>query len=133
MIKDITTGNSHKDAKEFRHWFIGDIKKWCEDKGVPFAPEKYKLRNTEGIEFRLGDHKKGESRVGGWAGCSDSRAVSFLIRGDIIFKFRNAQDHSESFTHELKEEGEYIMWKEDVEHWWETREDSIILTVRWRE
>ena len=133
MIKDITTGNAHIDAREFRHWFIGDIKRWCEEKGAPFDPERYKLRNTKGIEFRLGDHKKGEEREGGWAGCSDSRAISILIRGDIVFKFRNPDDHSESFTHTLKEEGEYVIWKEDVEHWWGTNEDSIILTVRWRE
>ncbi|MBI4844076.1 MAG: hypothetical protein HY809_07130 [Nitrospirae bacterium] len=133
MISDITTGNSHIDAKEFRHWFIGDIRRWCAEKGEPFKPEKYKLRNTDNIEFRLGDHKKGEQRAGGWAVCSSSKAVSILIRGDITFKFRDPRDHSNSFTHRLASEGDYVMWKEDVEHWWETGEDSIILTVRWKD
>jgi len=131
MLSDITTGNAPVDARDFSNWFIGDIKKWSEENRTSFAPELFRLRDNSDIEFRWGVCKKDEERSGGWAHCSNCTAISILIRGHIIFKFRNPENSHEFARYELKSEGDYIIWKEDIEHWWKTKEDSTILTVRW--
>jgi hypothetical protein len=132
MLDDITTGNAPIDAQEFRYWFVGNIKKWCKEGKRVFDPKRFQLRNTSDIEFRWGDNKKGEKRIGGWASCTHNTAISILIRGNIIYKFRKPEEPAEIVQYELSSEGDYIMWKEDVEHSWETQEDSVILTVRWK-
>ncbi len=132
MLDDITVGNAPVDAQEFRHWFIGNFKKWCKEGKRVFDPKRFQLRNTGDIEFRWGDHKKGEKCIGGWASCTHDTAIRILIRGNIIFKFRKSEEPSKIVQYELNSEGDYIMWEEDVEHSREIQEDSVNLTVRWR-
>jgi hypothetical protein len=33
----------------------------------------------------------------------------------------------------LRNEGDYVIWREDMEHTWRMDEDSEILTLRWTE
>ncbi len=132
MFNDITMGNAPLDSREFHHWFIGDIKKWCTDSERPFERDRYRLRYTKDIEFKWGVLKKGEERPD-WAPCSNGTAFSILVKGHFIYKFRNAKNPSDLVQYELKSVGDYIMWKEDVEHHWETKEDSVLLTIRWKE
>jgi len=130
MLSDITTGNAKTDGNDFRFWFVGRIEKWCKVNDIPFDKERFGMRNTDDIEIKWGIYKKNEVRTV-WASCSDRTAMSILIRGDFIFIFREVQDHSRCREVRLKDEGDYVIWREDMEHTWRMDEDSVILTLRW--
>ncbi len=130
MLPDITTGNTKTDGQEFCFWIVGRVEKWCGENNIPFDKEKYGLRNTDDIEIKWGIYKKDEVR-NVWASSSDKTAMSILIKGDFIFIFREMQDHSKSREVRLKNEGDYVIWREDMEHTWRMDEDSVILTLRW--
>lgn len=130
MLSDITTGNTKTDGKDFRFWFAGKIEKWCKANDIPFDKERFGLRNTDDIEIKWGIYKKNEVRTV-WASCSDKTAMSILIKGDFIFIFREMQDHSRLREVRLKDEGDYVIWRENMEHTWRMDEDSVILTLRW--
>ena len=128
---NVTTGNAITDGKEFRYWFVGRIEKWCRESNVPFDKERFGLRSTDDIEMKWGIYKKGEARSD-WASSSDMTGMSILIRGDSIFTFREIHGQGDSKEVRLMKEGDYIIWREDVEHTWTMSEDSVFLTLRWR-
>lgn len=130
MLDDITTGNTKKDGKDFSFWFVGRIEQWCKENNIPFDAERYGLRNTEDIEIKWGIYKKGDVRDI-WASSSDKTAMSILIRGDFTFIFRKADNHEERREVRLVNEGDYAIWRENLEHTWRMDEDSEILTLRW--
>ncbi len=130
MLSDITTGNAKTDGKEFHFWFVGQIKKWCKEHKKPFDAERFGLRHTGNIEIKWGMYKRGDVRDI-WAVCSDKTAMSILVRGDFTFTFREVDDNSKLKEVRLKDEGDYVIWHEDVEHTWRMDEDSEILTLRW--
>jgi len=127
---DITYGNAIEDGKRFRFWFVGEIEKWCSEKGIVFAREEYGLRNTSNIEVKWGIYRKGEERDT-WAGSSERIGMSILLRGDCIFKFRDPQRGSMKEVR-LSEEGDYVIWRENIEHTWIMLDDSVFITIRWR-
>lgn len=130
MIDDITTGNAIADGSDFGYWFIGRFEQWCKEKGIPFDTDMFGLRNRSDIEIKWGIYKKGEVRSE-WAECSDRTAMSILVRGDFVFTFSDP-DHRERVRKvRLKEEGDYVIWREDVKHTWRMDKDSVILTMRW--
>ena len=130
MLSDITTGNAKTDGKDFRFWFVGRIEKWCREKNVPFDRDEFGLRNSGDLEIKWGMYRKDEVR-NIWASSSDRTAMSILIRGDFTFLFREVQDHNMCKEVRLKNEGDYVIWREDLEHTWTMNEDSVILTLRW--
>ncbi|MBI5055693.1 MAG: hypothetical protein HZB61_03645 [Nitrospirae bacterium] len=130
MLSDITTGNAKTDGKEFRFWFVGQVSQWCRDNNIPFDESRYGLRNTGDVEIKWGIYNKDDIRTV-WASCSDKIAMSILIRGDFTFHFREVNDHAKGKEVRLKNQGDYVIWREDVEHTWKMFEDSEILTLRW--
>jgi len=130
MLSDITSGNAKRDGREFGYWFAGQIESWCREKNIPFDAGKYGLRSTGDIEVKWGRYHKGDVRDR-WASCSDRTAMSILIRGDFTFTFRDPSDHLDCREIRLLSEGDYVIWREDVEHTWRMDEDSEIITVRW--
>ena len=128
---NVTTGYAITDGKEFRSWFVGRIEAWCRENNVPFDTERFGLRNTDNMEIKWGIYKKGEARSE-WASSSHMNGMSILIRGDSTFIFRemNAQDSTREVR--LMKEGDYVIWREDVEHTWKMLDDSVFLTVRWQ-
>lgn len=130
MLKDITAGNAKKDGAEFRFWFVGRIEEWCKANNMPFDAESFGLRNTGGIEIKWGAYRKDEVR-NVLAPRSDKTAMSILVRGDLTFEFREADDHAKCRVVRLRAQGDYVIWREDVEHTWRMDEDSEILTIRW--
>ena len=130
MIKNVTTGNTIQDGRDFGYWFVGRVEKWCEENKIPFDTEKFGLRNTNDIEIKWGIYREGEVRSE-CAGCSDRTAMSILIRGDLLFTFIDPEDREKSREVRLKAEGDYVIWKEDVLHTWRMDKDSVILTLRW--
>jgi hypothetical protein len=127
---DITTGNAKTDGSEFHFWFVGQIDKWCKKNNISFDEERFDLRNTGDIEIKWGIYKKGDVRDV-WATCSDKIAMSILIRGDFTFFFRDVDDEGNQREVRLLNEGDYVIWRENVEHTWEMDKDSEILTLRW--
>jgi len=130
MLSEITSGNAKTDGKPFRFWFVGRIDKWCRENNIPFEREKFGLRQTGDIEIKWGVYKKEDVRDA-WAACSDRIAMSILIRGDFTFCFREPDGHSDVREVRLRTAGDYVIWREDVEHTWKMFEDSEILTLRW--
>ncbi len=130
MLSDITFGNAKTDGKQFRYWFVGRIDTWCSDNNIPFEKEKFGLRLTSDIEIKWGVYKKKDVRDA-WAACSGKIAMSILIRGDFTFYFREPDSHGNVKEVRLVNEGDYVIWREDVEHTWKMFEDSEILTLRW--
>ncbi|MBI5409119.1 MAG: hypothetical protein HZA14_07120 [Nitrospirae bacterium] len=131
MLSDITSGNAKTDGKEFRFWFVGQIDQWCKENNIPFDKERFGLRHAEGIEVKWGIYKKDDVRTA-WASCSGKTAMSILIRGDFIFHFREPGHPDQTKEVRLKNEGDYVIWREDVEHTWTMFEASEILTLRWK-
>jgi hypothetical protein len=128
---NVTTGNAITDGKEFRYWFVGRIEKWCRENNVPFDKERFDLRSTDDIEMKWGIYKKGEARSD-WVSSSDMTGMSILIRGNSIITFREMNGQGDSKGVQLMKEGDYVIWREDVEHTWKMLEDSTFLTLRWR-
>lgn len=131
MLEKITTGNAKDDGREFRFWFVGEIETWCRQMGLPFDARRYGYRNRGDVEVKWGMYRRGDVRDA-WAVCSGSMAMSILIRGDFTFMFRDPA----SLRHRevrLCSEGDYVIWREDVEHTWRMDRDSEIITLRWPE
>jgi hypothetical protein len=131
VTSQITTGNAVLDGKDFNCWFVGRIDRWCRDNNIPFEPDKFGLRNTGNLEIKWGIYRKGEVRAD-WAPCSDKTAMSILVKGDLIFTFRDLKSVSKIKEIRLKTQGDYVIWQEDVQqHTWRMEKDSVILTLRW--
>jgi len=131
MLQDITTGNTITDGKEFRFWVVGGIERWCKDNNIPFDAAKFGLRNNSDIEIKWGIYDKGNERSV-WASCSNMTGMSILLRGDSTFYFRDIHNHENRKEVRLASEGDYVIWKENVEHTWKMDEDSVFLTIRWK-
>ncbi len=130
MSLHITKGNTKTDGRDFGFWFMGTIEKWCKEKKVPFDKDKFGLRNTDNMEIKWGMYKKDDVRDV-WAESSDKTGMSILIRGDFTFIFREKDNHESRVEVRLHNEGDYVIWREDMEHTWRMDEDSEILTLRW--
>ncbi len=130
MSLDITTGNTITDGKDFRFWIVGRIEEWCNDNDIPFDKEEFGLRNSKDIELKWGIYKKGDDRTE-WASCSNMIGMSIILQGDSMFYFRDKNNHEKLKEVRLKSEGDYVIWREDVEHTWKMNEDSVFITLRW--
>lgn len=131
MELEITGGNAIIDGSDFQQWFVGDIQKWCEGKQVAFNPLQVGLRNTPSIEIKWGTHSKGQQRPGGWAARSNKITLSLLLRGALRLWFRSSSQSASEREHRLIREGDYVIWSENVEHFWIAEQESIVLTMRW--
>jgi hypothetical protein len=91
------------------------------------------LHDTGQLEVKWGAHPARQLRPGGWAGCTEKSCLSLLVRGDFILKFRSPQESEKERHYRLAGEGDYLLWRENLEHTWQAQADSVILTVRWKE
>jgi cupin superfamily acireductone dioxygenase involved in methionine salvage len=132
MSLNITKGNAKTDGKDFGFWFMGTIENWCKEKKIPFDKEQFGQRNTDNIEIKWGMYKKNDVRDV-WADSTDKTGMSILIRGDFTFIFREKGNNENRVVVRLHNEGDYVIWREDMEHTWRMDEDSEILTLRWTE
>jgi hypothetical protein len=133
MFSHITTGNASSDGQQFDHWFVGDLLKWSEKREPGLQPVDYGFRNTRSLEIKWGVHARGETRPSGWSQISDKITLSLLVRGKFLLRFRRPENSTDEWEHTLQEEGDYAVWQEEIEHTWIAQEESVILTVRWRE
>ena len=58
--------------------------------------------------------------------------MSVLIRGNFTFIFREVDNHIKRREVRLRDEGDYVIWRENIEHTWKMDEDSEIITLRWQ-
>ena len=131
-LMQITLGNALVDGQPFNSWFVGDLKKWVVAKTSGRPASSFNLRQSQIVEMKWGEHRAGEERTG-WALCSDKRTISILVRGKFLLRFRSPTDREQIIDQWLEREGDYAIWGNDVEHTWLVEEDSVILTVRWRD
>jgi hypothetical protein len=126
----ITTGNAATQSSLFKSWFIGPLQKWSS--GTNDEAAQFGLRESGVVEMKWGVHSAGETRSD-WAPCSNQRTISLLVRGRFLLRFRSPKDQTRVIEQRLLCEGDYALWGTDVEHTWAVEEDSVIMTVRWRE
>lgn len=109
-MSEIYTGNGVSDGGERRGWIVGS-----------FLPEG--IRQQESVEIKYGVHRAGEVRED-WVTDETRTTICLLISGEFQLEFRDQ-------SIQLKEQGDYAMWNEDVDHKWHAVEDSVVLTIRW--
>jgi hypothetical protein len=127
-----TSGNAARDGAPFNSWFIGDLRKWTQGRTDADAAKPAGLRQSQVVEMKWGAHEAGAQRSD-WAPCASTVSMSLLVRGKFLLRFRSAAAREEIVERRLEREGDYVIWGTDVEHAWMVEEDSLILTVRWRE
>lgn len=130
MHGKITQGNAIQDGSLFDQWFIGDLKTWVNKRSLNFDKGQIGLRDTDKLEVKWGIYVKGDRRTD-WAHSTTKTAVSILVSGSFSFSFRSPDDPSRSSVVSLENEGDYVIWKEDVEHTWKASEDSVVITIKW--
>ena len=113
-LPPITVGNAHVDQD--RGWFIGQF----------MGPEQG-LRKRDDIEIKWGVHPAGDVRANGWSLNRTSTTISILIEGSFIALFRGPGWQQEVT---LKRKGDYVIFREGVEHSWHSEVDSLVLTIR---
>lgn len=113
-ISDITVGNASEDQDH--GWFIGQ-----------FVRQEHGLRKRHDIEIKWGVHPAGDIRANGWSLNRTSTTISILIEGSLVALFRG---HGWRQEVTLKRKGDYVIFREGVEHSWYSEVDSLVLTIR---
>jgi hypothetical protein len=80
-------------------------------------------RHSGDVEIKWGVHAKGETRER-WVVGERRSALLVLISG----RFR-VDLPGQSVV--LAEQGDYVVWRQGVDHSWQAEEESVVLTVRW--
>jgi hypothetical protein len=130
-VPGIASGNAFADGQEFGYWFVGDFRKWCQERSLAFEPARYDLRETTAVEVKWGIHQAGERRPGGWVPEFDRVTLSVLVRGAFTLTFRHPVAPRLVAEFRLTSEGDYAIWRPGIEHSWQANADSVVLTVRW--
>jgi len=110
----ITVGNASDDQD--RGWFIGH-----------FVGPEYGLRKRDDIEIKWGVHPAGDVRANGWSLNHTATTISILIEGSLVALFRGPGWRQEVT---LKRKGDYVIFREGVQHSWYSEVDSLVLTIR---
>ena len=105
-------GNATEDGAATRGWLIGH-----------FLDCSAGVRATEDVEIKWGVHPAGEKRAA-WTEEDQRTTVLILVSGNFVVKLSEG-------TAELTRQGDYVMWGPGIDHSWEAKEDSVVITVRW--
>jgi hypothetical protein len=135
MQPTVTTGNAAVDGAAFNGWFIGDLPGWLRTRAAPseeLVTAAAGLRATSALEVKWGIHPAGIPRPAGWAPASDDLTLSVLISGHFEVVFRAVDGGAERRVF-LRTVGDYVLSGTDSEHTWRAIEDSVVLSVRWRD
>jgi hypothetical protein len=128
---ELKAGNAPTDSSRSGGWLISNFEDWVSGLESEFDPRVYGLRNDGDVEIKWALHPKGETRPDAWAPCSKKTGVSILLSGQFVVFFRAPDDHTAIEKIELQNVGDYVIWRETLEHRWHAKEDSVVLTVRW--
>jgi quercetin dioxygenase-like cupin family protein len=112
----VRNGNFFKThANQYKDWIIG-----------PFVGDPD--FNSEHFEFKFQKGKKGEARPPKSAPDPNTKTLPILIYGEIRIAFHNGTDNVY-----LREEGDYVLFEPNEPHEFEFLEDTLIITLRWKE
>jgi len=130
----VTAGNAGDDGAPFNGWFVGDLTAWLRNRGEVSDDRiaSLGLRTSGVVEVKWGFHPAGMQRAGGWVASSGITTLSVLVSGSFEVRFRSASGETERVV-PLRRLGDYVLSGADYEHTWQAIEDSVILSVRWRE
>lgn len=112
----ISIGNA-ENFPDTRGWFVGS-----------FLTDSAGLRRTDKVEVKWSVHPAGDRRVD-VAEPSGTSTLTILISGRFEVTYPS-QTPERSL---LIKQGDYAVFGPDVPHTWQALEESVILTVRWRE
>lgn len=113
-LSNVVTGNAATDAQQYRGWFIGKFVTPTDDP-----------RSTSAVEVKWGLHPTGDRRSD-WAPPADTTTLSILVSGCFHVQFPDGEAV-------LTSQGDYALWLPGVSHSWWAEEDSVIVTVRWKD
>jgi uncharacterized cupin superfamily protein len=112
VIGDWHQGNAAEDGRDTRGWLIGH-----------FIDSSAGIRSTEDVEIKWGVHTAGEKRVS-WTRDDQRTTLVLLVEGNFLVTLTQGAAH-------LTRRGDYAVWGPGIDHSWEAKEDSVVITVRW--
>jgi len=109
---DWHTGNAADDGRNTRGWLLGD-----------FIDRSQGVRSTKDVEIKWGIHPAGEKRRE-WTHDDQRTTLVLLVEGNFVVRLTTG-------TAELTRQGDYAIWGPGIDHSWEAKENSVVITVRW--
>lgn len=105
-------GNAADDGRDTRGWLIGH-----------FIDNSADVRSTKDVEIKWGIHPAGEKRTE-WTRGDQRTTLLLLVEGNFLVTLTEGAAH-------LTRQGDYATWGPGIDHFWEAKEDSVVITVRW--
>lgn len=105
-------GNADEDGADTRGWLLGHFIRPTDD-----------VRSTGDLEIKWAHHPAGEKRPD-WTRGDQRTTMLLLVDGHFRL-------HLTEGTVELSRQGDYAVWGPGIDHAWEARTDSTVITVRW--
>ncbi|MGH3766058.1 MAG: signal peptidase I [Pseudonocardiaceae bacterium] len=105
-------GNAADDGRNTRGWLLGHFIDRC-----------HGVRSTKDVEIKWGVHPAGETRPE-WTSDDQRTTLVLLVEGNFVVNLTEGRA-------ELTRQGDYAVWGPGIDHSWEARENSVVITVRW--
>lgn len=105
-------GNAADDGRDTRGWILGH-----------FIDSSEGVRSTKDVEIKWGIHRTGEKHAG-WTRDDQRTTLVILVDGNFVVNL------TEGST-QLTQQGDYAVWGPGIDHSWEAKEKSVVITVRW--
>lgn len=112
MSADWHSGNAAEDGHDTHGWLLGH-----------FIDNSQGVRSTKDVEIKWGVHRAGEKRVE-WTNDDHRTTLVLLVNGNFVV-------HLTKGSAELTQQGDYAVWGPGIDHSWEAKENSVVITVRW--
>jgi hypothetical protein len=109
---DWHVGNAADDGRDTRGWLLGH-----------FLDSSAGVRSTKDVEIKWGMHPAGEKRPE-WTSDDQRTTLVLLVEGNFVVNLTTGRA-------ELTRRGDYAVWGPSIDHSWEAKEDSVVITVRW--
>jgi quercetin dioxygenase-like cupin family protein len=109
---DWHVGNAADDGRNTRGWLLGH-----------FLDSSAGVRSTKDVEIKWGIHPAGEKRPD-WTSDDQRTTLVLLVEGNFVVNLTAGRAG-------LTRQGDYAVWGPGIDHSWEAKEDSVVITVRW--
>lgn len=112
MSADWHIGNAADDGRNTRGWLLGH-----------FLDSSAGVRSTKDVEIKWGIHTAGDKRTE-WTSDDQRTTLVLLVEGKFVV-------NPTAGTAELTRQVDYAVWGSGIDHSWEAKENSVVITVRW--